>query len=246
MEPEPRPAVRFRHDRTREVILGGLDPPRRRTLQLSMARRLAAVPEFFAAAAEQYLPVAETVDDRVERRRVVGLLRRAADEATVVGDYGLVNRLLVAALELIDRREIAMLGDILTARHAALYGLGRFDEADEEYRTIEAVLPTGLERGPATVVQVLSLTHRSRLAEAIEFGLQALREFGITSRPRTGSPSSSTASSTISTAGWTTPTRRTIWLGPTSPSPNCSSPAVSSTPSCRRPTSSATTPPTPG
>ncbi|MDQ1515715.1 MAG: hypothetical protein QOE80_1545, partial [Actinomycetota bacterium] len=180
MEPGPRPAVRFRHDRTRDVILGGLDPPRRRTLQLAMARRLAAVPEFFAAAAEQYLPVAEAVGGGVERRQVVGLLRRAADQATVIGDYGLVNRLLVAALELIDRGETAMLGDVLTARHAALYSLGRFDEADEEYRSIEALRTSALERGAATVVQVLSLTHRSRLAEAIEFGLEALREFGIT------------------------------------------------------------------
>ena len=41
-EPGAHPAVRFRHDRIREVILGGLDPRRRRALQLAMARRLAA------------------------------------------------------------------------------------------------------------------------------------------------------------------------------------------------------------
>jgi hypothetical protein len=51
MEPGAYPAVRFRHDRIREVILDQLDPPRRRTLQLAMARRLAAVPELSAAAA---------------------------------------------------------------------------------------------------------------------------------------------------------------------------------------------------
>src|SRR5690349_13501702 len=34
VEPGPRDAVRFRHDRTREVILRGLDPQRRRALQL--------------------------------------------------------------------------------------------------------------------------------------------------------------------------------------------------------------------
>ena len=64
-EPGTHPAVRFRHDRIREAILDGLDLQRQQALQLAMARRLAAVPELFAAAAEQYLPVAE----RGRRRR---------------------------------------------------------------------------------------------------------------------------------------------------------------------------------
>ena len=68
-EPGAQEAVRFRHDRIREAILAGLDPPRRRALQLAMARRLAEVPELFAVAAEQYLPVADAVDDPAERRR---------------------------------------------------------------------------------------------------------------------------------------------------------------------------------
>ena len=97
-EPGAHEAVRFRHDRTREVILGGLDPQRRRTLQLAMARRLAGVPELFAVAAEQYLPVVDAVDDPAERRQVAALLRRAADQAALIGDYALVNALLAAAL----------------------------------------------------------------------------------------------------------------------------------------------------
>jgi hypothetical protein len=78
VEPGAQEAVRFRHDRIREVILAGLDPRRRRALQLAMARRLAGVPESYAVAAEQYLPVVDAVDDAAERRQVVGLLRRAA------------------------------------------------------------------------------------------------------------------------------------------------------------------------
>ena len=97
-EPGAHPAVRFRHDRIREVILGGLDPPRRRALQLGMARRLAAVPELFAVAAEQYLPVADAVVDPAERPAVAGLLRRAAGQASLTGDHALVKALLAAAL----------------------------------------------------------------------------------------------------------------------------------------------------
>ena len=53
--------VRFRHDRIREAILADLDAGRRRSLQLGLARRLAAVPELFAVAADQYLPVIDAV-----------------------------------------------------------------------------------------------------------------------------------------------------------------------------------------
>jgi hypothetical protein len=108
-EPGAHPAVRFRHDRIREAVLRGIDPQRRRALQLGMARRLAAVPELFAAAAEQYLPAVDAVADAAERSQVAGLLRRAADQATLIGDYALVDALLTAALRLIDAGEIAAL-----------------------------------------------------------------------------------------------------------------------------------------
>ena len=178
-EPGTHQAVRFRHDRIREAVLGGLDPRRRRTLQLAMARRLAGVPELFPAAAGQYLPVANAVDDASERRQVVGLLRRAAGQAALTGDYALVNALLAAALRLIDPGETAALIEVHTARHAALFSMGRLEEADEEYRTIEGLCPTAMDRAAATAVQVTGLTHQNRLTEAIRLSLESLRELSI-------------------------------------------------------------------
>ena len=70
-----------------------------------------------------------------------------------------------------------------TARHAALYGLGRLEEADEEYRTIEGLCPAVLDRAEATAVQVLSLTQRTRFADAIGLGIGSLRELGIVVPP---------------------------------------------------------------
>ena len=137
VEPGERHAVRFRHDRIREVVLAGLDPQRRRVLQLAMARRLAAAPELFAVAAEQYLPVVDAVNDAAERRVVVGLLRRAAEQARLIGDHVLVNALLAGAMGLVDPGETATLIEVHTGRHAALYSMGRLEEADEEYCTIE-------------------------------------------------------------------------------------------------------------
>ncbi len=179
IEPGFHEAVQFRHDRTREVVLGGLQPQQRGTLQLAMARRLAEVPELFAVAAEQYLPVIDVVDDAAERGCVVALLRRAADQAALTGDYSLLDSLLAAALGLIDPSETATLVEVHTGRHAALYSLGRFDEADEEYRVIEELCTTATQRADATVVQLLSLTQRGRLMDAVGFGLESLAELGI-------------------------------------------------------------------
>jgi signal transduction histidine kinase len=179
VEPGARPAVRFRHDRTREVILRELEPERRRALQLAMARRLAAVPDLFAVAAEQYLPAVGAIDDAAERCLVAGLLRRAASQATLIGDYSLVNALLAAALRLTDPGDTAALIEVHTGQHAALYSLGRLEDADDAYRSIEGLSDTALARADATVVQVRSLTHRNRFAEAIGLGIGSLRELGI-------------------------------------------------------------------
>jgi predicted ATPase/signal transduction histidine kinase len=179
-EPGAYPAVRFRHDRIREAVLGRLEPQRRRALQLAMARRLAATLELFAVAAEQYLPVVGEVADAAERRQVAGLLRRAAGQATLTGDYALVYALLTAALAAVDPGDTATLAGVHAGRHAALNGLGRLEEADEEYRTIERLCPAVADRADATAVQVHSMTHRLRFAEALRLGRQALRELGIT------------------------------------------------------------------
>ena len=179
-EPSAEEAVRFRHDRVREAILAGLDPPRQSALRLAMARRLGQVPELFAAAAEQYLPVTDALQEPAERARVVQLLRRAVGQAALLGDYTLINAMLAAALQLIDTTQTVTLMQVHSGRHAALFSMGRLDDADEVYRAIEALRPTALQRVDATCVQVRSLTHRSRFAEALELGLNSLRELGIT------------------------------------------------------------------
>ena len=153
---------------------------------------------------------------------MVELLRRAADQASLIGDHALVNALLAAALRLIDPGETATLVALQTGRHAALYSLGRLEEADEEYRTIEELCPTAMERADATCVQVRSLTHRNRFTEAVSLGIDSLRESASPCRRRTGSPPNSTASSTICTGGWTTPKPPMIWPGRRSPTRRCS------------------------
>jgi signal transduction histidine kinase len=173
------PAVRFRHDRVREEVLQALDPERRSSLQLALAQRLARVPELFAAAAGQYLPVAAELRDRGERLAAARLLRRAADQAAMIGDHARVDVLLAAAVQLVDPAVTATVVHLRTGRHAALFSLGRLEEADEEFEAIAALRPDAIDRVAATAVQVRSLSHRTRFAEAIELGLSSLRELGV-------------------------------------------------------------------
>jgi signal transduction histidine kinase len=173
-----REAVLFRHDRIREAVLGGLDPRRRRSLRLSLARRLAAVPQFSAVAAEQYLPVVDAVEPG-ERAQAVRILRRAAGEAGLIGNHARVDAMLAAALRLIDPADIGVLVAVHTDRHAALYGLGRLEEADEEFRAVQALSPAAIQGAASAEVQVISLTHRKRFAEAVALGQESMRELGM-------------------------------------------------------------------
>jgi predicted ATPase/signal transduction histidine kinase len=182
-EPGTRPAVRFRHDRIREVVLRDLEPFKQRSLQLAMARRLAGVPELFAVAAEQYLPVVDAVDEAAERHQAEALLRRAAEQASLIGDYATVDTLLTGALHLVDSRATDTLIELHTGRQTAVYSLGRVEEAEEEYRTIDGLGANAIERAEATAVQVRSLTHRNRFAEATTLGIELLRELAISVPP---------------------------------------------------------------
>jgi diguanylate cyclase (GGDEF)-like protein len=178
MEPGGEDAVRFRHDRVQEGILHRLDPQRRHQLRLGLARRLADRPELFAVAAEQYLPVLGAVRDPAERQRVAALLRRAAGQAQMLSNYQVVDRCLAAAVELTDPTDRAARVEMLTGRHAALYHLGRLDDADEIYRQIDRYCAAAIERTDATLVQVCSLTNRNQPQEAVRLGLELLRQFG--------------------------------------------------------------------
>ncbi|GAB3835754.1 hypothetical protein GCM10027610_034350 [Dactylosporangium cerinum] len=97
----------------------------------------------------------------------------------MTGDHALVDVVLTAALRLIGPDETATLVAVHTARHAALYGLGHLDDADEEFRTIERLCGNVVDRADATGVQVSSLTHRSRFAEATRLGVESLRALGV-------------------------------------------------------------------
>ncbi|MDI1464580.1 diguanylate cyclase [Catellatospora sp. KI3] len=180
LEPgEPADVLRFRHDRVRQAILDSLPHPRLTRLRLDLARRLSAQPNLADLAAQQYLDVADRVTDPDERCRAAGLFARAAERSRLLSNHAAAERFLAAAIALADPGDTAELLRLHTARHAALYGLGRLDDADRVYQIIERLCADPTDCADATMVRVLSLTNQGRAAEAVALGLRMLGELGV-------------------------------------------------------------------
>jgi AAA ATPase domain/Protein kinase domain len=216
-EPGLHQALRFRHDRIREVILRGLDPQRRRALRWAMARRLAAVPELFAVAAEQYLPVVDAVDDPAERRQVVGLLRRAAAQAALIGDHALVNALLVPHCDLSTPVTPPHSSRCIPAATQRFTASGAWTRRTRNTaRSSDCAAPPCSAPARRWCRCTASPTGKGLRRQSNSVWTRCASA-GSPYRPSTGSPPRSSASSTICTGGWITPKPPTIWLGLTSP-----------------------------
>ena len=180
---EGRDSVRFRHDRVHQAAYDGLGPEHRSVLRLSLARRLGPVPECAAEAAEQYLAIVGLVRGVDERCRAADLFRVAATSLTRTSNHAAAERFLAAAIAIRESAGGRADGDLVAMaieRHAALYSLGRLDEADRAYASIRRHGPTPEQLAPATCVQVSSLGQRGRYRDAADLGLDLLRELGAT------------------------------------------------------------------
>lgn len=179
MQQDGPPAMRFRHDRVQEACLEVLAPAGRGQLHLALARRLAALPEFEATAAHQYLPALDAIDNPSERLRAADLLHRASRQLSTVNP-AIAERFLSGALALLGRegRSGAVLLSLQIERHAVLYNLGRLDEADVLYTTIEQGCGDPLQLADAACVQISSLTNQGHPREAVALGEALLGRLG--------------------------------------------------------------------
>jgi hypothetical protein len=149
-----------------------------------VARRVVRVSEYAVTAAGQYLSAIAAIRNPHERRRVVALFREAADHVRQTANYVAVERFLAASTSLLDAEAVSADDPVRAAieeeRHAALYSLGRHQEADELYTAIERRCEDPLHLVDAACVQVSSLCARGRPREAVAFGLDLLRRLGLT------------------------------------------------------------------
>jgi diguanylate cyclase (GGDEF)-like protein len=177
------PQLRFRHDRVQQAVHDGLRPERRRALHLAAARRLMLAPKGQAYAAAQYLAAVTAVRDPQEQRRVVELFHAAAAHARTIANYELVERLLAAAVTLLDASaapdEDPLRAAIDKERHTALCSLGRHAEADAVHAAIARRCSDPVELADVACTQVNSLLSRGRAGDAVAFGLAQLRRLGL-------------------------------------------------------------------
>ena len=168
----------FRHDRVQQAAHARREPHERARLHLALARRLAAEPDYALAAAQQYLPAVDALSEPSERHAVVSLLRGAATAARLVSNHTAAEKLLAAAIRLVDPSD-AVYRELQSDWHAALCSLGRFAEADEVYLLLAAGGPDPVRHADAACAQIVSLTNRGMPAEALVLGLGLLDRLGV-------------------------------------------------------------------
>ena len=126
----------------------------------------------------------DSLAEPAEMRRATELFATAAGVASRVSNHAAAERYLAAATVLwhalgVGPDDPALIG-LETARHAALYNLGRLDDADAVYRSIERRCADPLDLVEAACLQVASLTNRNRAADAVTFGFGILGRLGFT------------------------------------------------------------------
>jgi hypothetical protein len=175
--------VRFRHDRVHQAAYDGLERDRREALHLAIARRLTALPEYAAKAAEQYLPVAACVPEEHERRQVVALFQRAAAAASFSSIHTAAEYMLAAAVALIEplatEADAMLFAALRTSWHQALCCLGRQHDADTVYAALQAAGVDPLLLVAPTRLQISGLANRGRHAEALALGFDLLERLGL-------------------------------------------------------------------
>jgi diguanylate cyclase (GGDEF)-like protein len=175
-------AIRFRQQRAQQAAYASLAPERRRAFHLAIARRLAALPAYAHEAAEHYLE-AGALDDPAERRRAALLFAGAASSPALATNYTGAEHFLAAATaeleRLGDQRDADLIARLHAKRHAVLYNIGRYGEADVLFAAIEARCSDPVAIAGVTCEQITSLCNRGSLRDALDLGLGLLARLGL-------------------------------------------------------------------
>ncbi|HVZ44938.1 MAG TPA: AAA family ATPase [Ramlibacter sp.] len=189
-------SIGFRHDRIQQAVLGTMDEEGRHARQLVMARRLASEPAFEDEAAQQYLACVGRLPDPQEQRRVARLFHAQAQALAAVARFGSAERYLAAADDLLvglapgpaSPGDAELRAAVDVARHAALYSLGRLDESDPLFASMQARASDPLDLVEPTCLQMRSLSMRGRMGDSLKLGLGLLAQLGLDVPPDFATP----------------------------------------------------------
>jgi len=179
----PDALLKLRHDRVQQAVYSGIASRDRQGLHLCIARNLRGQAAYRHISAQQFVAAGDRLPDTAgEQQEVSILLLEAASEAAQAGAHANAQALLACGLRVIApiaATHPQLRRALLTARHQALFSLGRFAHADAVYRDIARSAPPASELAAAVCVQVESLAARGRTPEGLALGLATLRMLGI-------------------------------------------------------------------
>jgi signal transduction histidine kinase len=182
-EPGAHESVRFRHDRVQQAMLGAMGHERLAQLQLAVARRLAREPTADVEAAQLYLACVNQLTDCDERPRAARLFYKLACDLAAGANHALAERYLAAAGALLatigDPADAQLRGEIEVRHHAALYSLGRLQESDVLYASIEARITDPMELVEPVCLQMRGLDMRGRMEDSVHLGMRLLTRLGV-------------------------------------------------------------------
>ncbi|TAN53189.1 MAG: response regulator [Methylococcaceae bacterium] len=165
----------FAHDRVREAANRLSTPVLRRTIHRDIALSLddGADGEKLFELAEHYVEALPLFTGAEERRRVTEVLFKAARLSLRAAAYTDAMRYAELSRGLIgdgDAAGFGLTGTVIAFK--ALNGLGRLDQADVLFSTLEQQSGDALQLAEAVALQAASLSNRKRYAAAAQLGLR--------------------------------------------------------------------------
>ncbi|HTH79845.1 MAG TPA: ATP-binding protein, partial [Ramlibacter sp.] len=140
-------------------------------------------PAFEGVAARHYLECVANLDEPEEQRRAARLFHALAARLAGAARYALVERYLAAANALLaavnDEADAPQRWSIDVAQHAALYSLGRLEDADPVYARLRHHASSPLELVEPACLQMRSLDMRGNSDDAMNLGLGLLSDLGV-------------------------------------------------------------------
>ncbi|MBC7604394.1 MAG: AAA family ATPase, partial [Ramlibacter sp.] len=193
-----RIAVRWRHNRVQQAVLARMDATSLVATHLQIGQQLAPASEagtapgggFLSEAAGQYLACISLLEGTPQARYVAELLSMQARKFASRVMYLLADQYFEAAGALLHSvashdpeghaaADASMNHAIVTGRHAALYSLGRLQEADPFYALLIASLADPVDLVESTCLQMRSLDLRGDMQGSMALGLALLARFGL-------------------------------------------------------------------
>lgn len=179
--------IHFCHDRMQQVAYNLHTPEHRMALNLHMARRFAAcqeAPTLSIRAAQYYVQVAPLLEDVAERAAARTLIAAAARQSRQAGAFASAEQLLRVAIKLLPPNpwtcEPTATFSLHAELHLVLFSLARHAEVDAAFEDLKSHAPSPVALVEPACIQVISLSNRTRYADAVELASQLLDRLGMT------------------------------------------------------------------